>query len=200
MSERTAVHWRPRPLHRLDNNGLRDWLTDPGSLTARLQQHGVFTLRLLRQGLARPNPDEAALLGQSAGRLARIREVALYCDNRVLVFAHTALSRAPRGPLCRWLDRLGERSLGALLFAHPGFARGPLRSRRIDARHPLYARAIAALGLSAAPPTLWARRSCFTFDAQRVLVTEVFHPAIARLDPICTPNPKSPLDNRAKDV
>ena len=186
MSERTAVHWRPRPLRRLDNNGLRDWLTDPGSLTARLQLHGVFTLRLLRQGLARPNPDEAALLGQSAGRLARIREVALYCDNRVLVFAHTVLSRAPRGPLCRWLDRLGERSLGALLFAHPGFARGPLHCRRLDARHPLYARAMAALGLDATPPTappLWARRSCFTYDAQRVLVTEVFHPAIANLAP-----------------
>ena len=58
--------------------------------------------------------------------------------------------------------------------------------RRLDARHPLYARAMAALGLDATPPTappLWARRSCFTYDAQRVLVTEVFHPAIANLAP-----------------
>ena len=186
MTERSAAHWRPHPLRRPDNAGLRDWLTDPGSLTARLQQRGAFALRLLRQGQGRPNRDETAVLGQPAGQRARIREVTLSCDGRVLVFAHTVLPRAPRGPFCRWLGRLGERSLGALLFAHPGFARGPLHCRRLDARHPLYARAMAALGLDATPPTappLWARRSCFTYDVQRVLVTEVFHPAIANLAP-----------------
>ena len=116
-------------------------------------------------------------------------------DGEPVVFAHTVLPRAPRGPFCRWLGRLGERSLGALLFAHPGFARGPLHCRRLDARHPLYARAMAALGLDATPPTappLWARRSCFTYDAQRVLVTEVFHPAIANLAPA--------LDNKKKTL
>ncbi len=154
------------------------WLRDRGSLTARIQARGRFSLRLLRQGLARPTPDEAALLGIAPGALAWTREVALVLDGVPVVYAHTVLARQPRGPLVRWLGRIGGRSLGSLLFAHPGFARGEMRARRLDARHPLFARATATLG--GAPRSLWARRSLFGFRTQAVLVTEVFSPALRR--------------------
>jgi chorismate--pyruvate lyase len=48
--------------------------------------------------------------------------VALFCDDQIVVFAHTVLPCQPRGPLTLWLKRLGSRSLGALLFAMPDFA------------------------------------------------------------------------------
>lgn len=154
------------------------WLRDRGSLTARLQARGDFAVRLLRQELAVPTPDEAELLAIAPGTLAWVREVALLLDGEPAVFAHTVLPRRPRGPLTGWLDGLGSRSLGALLFAHPGFARGAMHARRLDARHPLFAGAARTLG--GEPRWLWARRSRFGFGAQSVLVTEVFSPALCR--------------------
>ena len=178
MSYRTRQAWKAKRL-RCDDR-LAYWLHDRGSLTARLQAHGDFAVRLLRQELARPTRDEAAALGVPRNRLLWVREVALSVDGRALVFAHTVLPYRPRGPLGPAFKRLGARSLGALLFAHPGFKRGPLCCKRLDARHALFAVSIAALELGETPPpTLWARRSRFVFGAQSVLVSEVFSPAIA---------------------
>lgn len=182
MSDRTRQPWRAKRLRRDDH--LACWLRDRGSLTARLQAHGDFAVHLLRQELARPTRDEAAALGIKRDRLLWVREVALLVDRRALVFAHTVLPERPRGPLVPAFKRLGARSLGALLFAHPGFRRGPLHCRRLDARHVLFAPAVAALKLERDPPaTLWARRSRFVFGAQSVLVSEVFAPAIAAWTP-----------------
>ena len=174
------MRWRAKPLRHAVSRELQDWLTDPGSLTARLQARGRFAVHLLRQTMDRPTADEAAALALAPRIRVQVREVALHCDGESLVFAHTVLPRLPRGPFNRWLARLGERSLGALLFAHPGFARGPLTCCRITPRHPLYARAVAGLELAVPPRELWARRSSFAFAAQRVLVTEIFHPVLAR--------------------
>ena len=127
-----------------------------------------------------PTLDEARVLGIKRGRLAWVREVALYGDGAPVVFAHTVLACRPRGPLTRWLSRLGNRSLGALLFAHPGFIRGALYGRRLDEHHELFQPAIDAMQLADDPPkALWARRSCFRFGEQSILVTEVFSPVLS---------------------
>jgi len=112
----------------------------------------------------------------AAGSAAAV--VGVSCENEV-IFAHTVLPAAPRGVLSRWFAGLGGRSLGSLLFAHPGFVRGPLAFARIDRRHPLYARAEAALGTS--PRHFLARRCAHRFGGQRVVVTEVFSAGIASL-------------------
>ena len=173
--------WRQRlPRTQLDPQ-LRSWLVEPGSLTARCQRAcGLFAVRLLRYHLAQPLPDEAVQL--VAGRhLAHVREVLLECDAVPVIFAHTMLSTATKGRLGRWLARLGSRSLGSLLFAHHGFQRGSIEFIQLDARHPLYLRAVRAARLERPPACLWARRSVHALDGQRVLVTEVFLPAILAL-------------------
>lgn len=156
--------------------GQREWLNDRGSLTKRLQSIGKFDLWVLRQTLTQPTIDEAAAFGIDPNGLVHGREVILFCDDRPIVFAHTILMGTQRGPVTRWLQRLGARSLGALLFSRPGFSRSPIKFKRIDRRHPLFNPALAALRLS--PPTheLWARRSRFDFGRQSVVVTEVFTP------------------------
>lgn len=174
MSFRLSRRWRATLMRSSGNPACQPFLSHRGSLTRRLQQHGDFSLRLLRQRLAPPTLDEAALLGIVPSTLVQVREVALCCDGRVLVFAHTVLPCRPRGPLQRWLARLGARSLGLLLFSHPGFARGEMTFRCIDRRHPLFAPAAAVLGMD--QQRFWARRSIFGFAGQRVLVTEVFAP------------------------
>lgn len=164
--------WRDRPPRRGVEASLRNWLCEPGSLTARLQRSGRFRLQLLRQRLHCVNPDEEDILGLPSHARCWVREVVLHCNDTPVIFAHTVLPTEPRGVLGRWFAGLGGRSLGSLLFAHPGFRRGQLAFARIDPRHPLHARAANALGIS--PPCFFARRCVHGFGRQRVLVTEVF--------------------------
>ncbi len=174
-----SADWRTALPRRADNRAVASWLTEPGSLTARCQAASRhFRVRVIGHGLGAALPDEAALIGVGRGR-ARVREVVLECDGVPVIFAHTVLPAAQRGHLPRWLARLGSRSLGSLLFAYPGFRRGPIEFRRLDARHPLYRRA-AAFAPAAGRP-LWARRSLHRLGGRQVLVTEVFLPAIAGL-------------------
>ena len=192
MPFQCQAQWRiPLPL---DTAGrpFRSWLSDRGSLTERLRASGGFAVVVLNQYLGTPCRDEVDELSLKAGQHAWIREVALHCNGQPVVFAHSVLPRRPSGPMIRWLARLGNRSLGALLFAHPRFVRGGMQTRRLDARHPLFQPAVRALHLpSSYAGVLWARRSLFTFNARSLLVTEVFSPIVVKLQPITTKGSQS---------
>lgn len=169
--------WPQRPFFAGRHETLRDWLCEPGSLTARLKRRGVFRIELLGQSLRHANRDECAALGIAPRTPCWVREVVLFCDGEPVIFAHTVLPAAPRGVLGRWFARLGTRSLGSLLFAHPGFVRGRLAFARLGAGHPLHAPASAVLGL--APRGGFAARRCtHRFGRQTVLVSEVFSPRL----------------------
>lgn len=188
MSVATDEGWHSRLLRSADNASFLPWLHDRGSLTARLEDRGHFAVRVLRQGLGQPTADEAVALGLERNAPAWVREVALSCDERIVIFAHTVLPCRPRGPLALWLARLGNRSLGALLFAHAGFKRGTMTFKRLDRRHALFLPALTALQIGdRLPGTLWARRSPFGFGGQSVLVTEVFSPLLLQFDPSAQP-------------
>lgn len=174
--------WRTRLFPGPGNPRLASWLTEPGSLTARCERASRrFRVRVLAQGRGRPLADEAKLLGLPPGMgRAWVREVLLECDGVPVIYAHTVLAAEPRGRMTRWLAGLGSRSLGSLLFSHPGFSRGPIEFRPLDGRHPLFRRAAGMVGRD--PPRLWARRSAHSLGNQSVLVTEVFLPALLRLE------------------
>lgn len=179
MNFKTRLAWRFKPLRSRESLPFIPWLRDRGSLTAKLQARGKFAVRLLRQCLAMPTLDEATALSIKCDKLVWLREVALLCDGVPVVFAHTVLPYRPRGSVTIWLARLGDQSLGAMLFARPGFSRGLLNCKQLDSRHALFSRAIDAMQLTENPPaTLWARRSLFVFANQSVLVTEVFSPSL----------------------
>ena len=154
---------------------LASWLKEPDSLTARCRRACTqFHVRLLRFGLLQPIADEI-----KRQQFAYVREVLLECDGVPVIFAHSVLSTASNGRLTRWLAGLGSRSLGSLLFSFPGFKRGQLEFRRLDARHPLYR---LAAPWAAGERELWARRSEHRLGRQVLCVTEVFLPAICRLE------------------
>ncbi len=158
---------------------LRRWLTDRGSLTARLEQHaGPIRVRVLFQGLRRVNRDEAFLFASPDARVL-VREVLLLRGATPLVFAHTVLAPDGLRGVWRSIAGLGTRPLGAALFADPRIARYPLRQKRLPRMHPLYLRAAAQLRRP--PPPLWARRSIFAAGKSPILVSEVFLPAILKL-------------------
>ena len=160
--------------------GLAVWLRDRGSLTQRIRRHSEhFAVHPLRSGLAHIASDEAALLGVAPQRLAWSREVFLYADGRPVVFAHSACARQHLCGAWAAVRNLGDRPLGALLFAHPLVERKPLHYKVLRSDHPLYQRAATALGDP--PRRLWARRSLFYLHDTPLLVTEVFLPEILRL-------------------
>lgn len=148
---------------------LRPWLREPGSLTARCLRHcRDFRVRLLRQESAAPLVE----MGVEGRRCLPLREVLLECDGRPVVFAHSVLSAPHSGALGRWFAGLGCRSLGSLLFTHPGFQRGPIEYLRLQQTHPLHRRLCHVLDEEL--PVLWARRSSHALKGGCVLVTEVF--------------------------
>ena len=159
---------------------LSPWLRDRGSLTQRIQQRCTrFAVHGVRDGLARIALDEAALLGVAPPQLAWSREVILYADGVPVVFAHSACARQHLRGAWSAVRDLGNRPLGALLFAHPLVERKPLHYRALRSAHPLYRHASALLNNP--PGRLWARRSLFHLHGAQLLVTEIFLPEILHL-------------------
>lgn len=134
------------------------WLASTDSLTARLvaASPAPFSVRLLRQGIARAYRDEAQALGMPIDQVAWIREVALMSGERAWISARSVAPLTRIGH--RRLRSLGERSLGSWLFAQPDLERGPIELTR--------------LGPAAAGD--WIRRSRFRHGAIELLVQECF--------------------------
>jgi chorismate--pyruvate lyase len=174
------MKWR-RPTNVGSPAGLRPWLTDEGSLTARLKSRcKVFHVQVLQEGMAVPYRGDGQQIGLRRSEYAWIREVLLFTDGRPVVFAYSiAAPRDLRGPW-RMMSRIGTRPLGAALFADPAIVRLPLRIARVAVETSVHCRAETALNASL--PTLWARRSQFMSERRPLLVTEVFLPGVECLD------------------
>lgn len=154
------------------------WLTEPGLLTERLRAccGGKQGLTVISEREAPLAAVESALL-QSPGNAAFVREIELTCDGRPWVFAQSLI---PLATLARhgWLSTLGEAALGERLAAVPGIRRGPLEFARLTPGVALFHRALREG--APPPPELWARRSWFAIDGNRLLVQEVFLPEALR--------------------
>lgn len=162
-------HPIPRPL--------RSWLSDHGSLTQRLKSACTsFQVVPLTLAIMRPNPDECALLGIPRHTWAYVREVMLLCDGVPVIFAHSVLPRAARRGGWNGITRLGNQSLGEVLFSDRRIIREPLTYRQIRSPHALFRTISRHLPL--ATNRLWARRSLFCLNAHPLLVSEVFLPRI----------------------
>jgi chorismate lyase len=166
----TRQQWLKKPML---SGAYRKWLIDNGSLTARLKaRYKDFTVRPVLLKNAKAFTDESALLGLKANQHALIREVILMGNNQHVVFAHSVLPRTSlRGP---WngLGRLGNKPLGAALFANDKAKRTPLEYKKLAPHHAMFKR--ATRHLSAKPNCLLARRSIFSLNCAKILVTEVF--------------------------
>lgn len=165
---------------------LRDWLTTPGSLTARLvASSGQFRVQKLRQASNVCLADEAAAIGLPRPLRVWEREVLLRCDGRPVVYGHTVVPSTATASDWPLFSALGERSLGTTLFHDPLVRRGRLEFARIRPGHPLLARVRAALLANDvafdAQSDYFARRCVYRRRQGLLLVTEVFLPAVLKL-------------------
>lgn len=161
MREYNAVTLPPRE---------RYWLLDEGSLTARLTglEQGIFSVRRLSQKWELPHLSERRLLGMPLRQKGLVREVGLMLGGRTVVFARSVFPVSSLGGELGHLRQLQNRSLGSILFGHPGMQRSPFELARIPGdSHYL-------------PPSLrqnagaWGRRSRFLIGGRGLLVSEVF--------------------------
>ena len=163
--------------------GMRGWLTDDSSLTARIRARcGQFSLQVVFQGKGAVLPDELAALGVHRHGSVWQREVLLIADGEPVVFARSLVAETAVPAAWHLLRGLGGRPLAAVLFDDPRVLRAPLEAARLDSRDSRWHHAARATGHDALP-ALWARRSAFHRGGMPLLITEIFLPAILNLAP-----------------
>lgn len=161
---------------------LGNWLFDQSSLTRRLQKHcpGQFRVHVQSQRRQRILFSEAHCLGISPRQLALVRQVHLFCGDNAVVFARTVIPMTSLVGKQRRLARLGDRSLGAVLFADKSMHRSAVEITRIGPRQQLHDSALRYSNRKRQP--VWGRRSVFVLNGHPLLVSEFFLPAL--LDPV----------------
>lgn len=167
----TLPCWLPiASLDPVADERVRDWLSEPGSLTLRLTAlaGGDFSVRPLLEGWHALRDDECASLGLAPGSVGWVREVYL-CGRggEPWVFARSVADREALRTLELDLRHLGKRPLGHLLFSDKAFGRSPFEICHYPPHW---------LPADVAQAGLWARRSCFARGEVGVLVAEIFLP------------------------
>ncbi|HEY2021409.1 chorismate--pyruvate lyase family protein [Paraburkholderia sp.] len=170
------AHWRVASLPSC-SAAQKDWLSRGGSLTAHLRTLGAVAVRVTRETVALPWPDEAAALGLAPRAPVWVREVVLAVDGVPFVAAHSVTPRAASAGVWQATRRLRTRPLAELLYSDSSVARSSLVSRRVGQRHPLYRLAVREIA-SDAPHVLVARRSVFERHREPLMVTECMLPAL----------------------
>jgi chorismate--pyruvate lyase len=148
----------------------RSWLLDDGSLTVRLIELnlGEFRVQRLYQGWQLPQLSECKLLGVSPRQRALVREVGLMLADKTVVFARSVFPIASLTGDLAHLRYLQNKSLGAILFKHPGMHRSPFELARIGGDSD-YLPTTLQQGTPA-----WGRRSRFVIGGRSLMVSEVF--------------------------
>ena len=161
--------------NRIDPEALA-WLSDEGSLTARLKQRcpDTFSVRVLDETWLRPDPSEARLLGTPGGQKALLRQVHLLCGERLCVYARSVIPLTTLQGKHRRLQHLGDKPLGEYLFAQPQLKRARIEWSRLTPDSALYRTALPEGGNA----PVWGRRSLFLLDRKPLLVAEFFLPVL----------------------
>src|SRR3569832_919313 len=185
-----AADWRPAShyLRCAASPALGYGLRDSGPLTLRLRLRcrcgEAFRVAVRRQCWERPAADERRVLEMRPAERALIREVHLLCGDTPWVFARTVMPVSSLRGRRRRLMHLGDKPLGAALFADPHLCRGALELARLRRGEVLYEQAG-----SRDAAEIWGRRSVFRLQGRPLLVTEIFLPALLQPHPSATNTP-----------
>lgn len=143
---------------------VRDWLSDPGSLTARLRQYGVFRVAPQHDRIIHPTRTEQQLLDCVDDDQALIREVTLMVNEQPVVEARSVLPLSSLTGANKSLGQMGNRSLGSELYRPPKAHRDQVWVR--------YGTSPSGQG------PCWGRQSRFIKRHRPLLVAEHFLPTL----------------------
>jgi chorismate--pyruvate lyase len=155
---------------------VRERILAPGSLTYYLEQRAKknFTVEVINTGWFYARLSETQFLGIMPREKAWVREVFLRCDGNIVVYAWSVFPESTLTGPYKGLQRLGNKSLGKILYSQPDVSRSEFQIAQVFKDHPLYQRITREL--KDKPELLWARRSCFTLANKPLLVNEIFLP------------------------
>ena len=169
------IQWQDQRRLRLQQDcpsHLHPWLTDTGSLTARLLQLSQkdFRVEVLHQGFAPIRLDERRLLGLKGPSAVLVREVILYGCGQPWVFARSLLPLSSLTGRLRQLRKTSRKPLGAFLFKQSGLIRSPLKIAKFSSQSAVIPQTYQQ------SQNLYGRSSMFYVDTKPLLVCEVFLP------------------------
>jgi len=155
------------------NAEIKKWLFDSGSLTTRLISHcdKPFSVKVLSVSRATPTPDEIKALKLKPRSQAIIRQVLLLCGDQPVVYARTVIPVSSMRGSLRGIVLLGNKSLGAVLFADKKMQRKPMQVTSVKAQHK-FQKWMQNTGGN----KVWGRRSVFILKNKALLVSEFFLP------------------------
>lgn len=155
---------------------VRKQLLDRGSLTRHLRKRSqrAMRVRVLEESWQFPHPGERIRLNLPPRSIAWVRRVELSVDEVPWIYAWTIFPAATLRVKGKPFRRLGEHSLGDVLFREPNTHRSDFELSLFLPWQADYQRAVRHV---AHPPRfLWGRRSVFYFAGKPLLVNEIFLP------------------------
>ena len=172
---KAAQRWYRR--HQLFNRdipaGLLPWLFEVSSLTAKLVDlcGDDFNVRVLSQSWQSMSAEEADAMSVRHVHAALVREVLLCRKDQPLVYARTVIPATTVKGAQRRYANMGNRPLGAMLFADRTMRREEVQVARLPKEH-------AACLYGDCEQDIWGRRSVFRVAGRPLLVSEYFLPAL----------------------
>jgi chorismate--pyruvate lyase len=165
--------------HQLFNHSLHSsllpWLFDTSSLTARMIGlcGNSFSIRVISQHWQKLDAEEASAMSLNNVRSALVRQVLLCCNDQPLVYARTVIPVTTIQGARRRYANMGNRPLGAMLFADRTMRREPVQVSRL----PVTDKANQYTDID---EPIWGRRSVFRVSGKPILVSEYFLPELLR--------------------
>lgn len=156
------------------------WLSDTGSLTQKIEKAigQKLEVKVLRDCPQTLNSDESRYFHFRIRR-CRVREVLLCANGIPLVMAHSVIPTLSSSGSNHTVLRLGQKPLGAVLFAktRTHFKTKPPRDiARLDKSTALWRKCSKSHPALTSP--LWARRTLYRLKGHPILVNEIFLPAL----------------------
>jgi chorismate--pyruvate lyase len=167
---------RHQLFNRVIDPSLSAWLFDVSSLTARIVElcGNDFSVRVLSQSWQKIEAEEAAAMSLRHVHAALVREVLLCCNDIPLVYARTVIPSTTLQGAQRLYANMGNRPLGAMLFADRTMRREAVQVAMLTAGDEVKQFAGPEL-------PVWGRRSVFRVAGKPLLVSEYFLPEILKL-------------------
>ena len=153
------------------------WLFDASSLTARLIElcDNNFSVHVISQQWQVLDAEEATAMSLKNVRSALIRQVVLCRGDTPLVYARTVIPATTIQGAQRRFANMGNRPLGAMLFADRTMRREAVQVALLPAVH-------EARKYVETEEVVWGRRSVFRVSGKPILVSEYFLPALLNID------------------
>jgi chorismate--pyruvate lyase len=154
---------------------IRGWLFDHGSLTTKLEAiNSTFRVEVQNQETVSQDINLSGYFNDE--KQVYIREVLLYSNNIPVVFAQTEIPCSTLTYNKALLNKVGNHSLGKILFRDPSMVRGQIEACQFVPSSEIHL-FCKKLGQATDKP-LWARRSLFYLHKKPLLVTELLLPAM----------------------